>query len=238
MASLDQQLPDHPARYSGDILVQFQRMVREERKRLGRDVLVLDPFAGVGGIHRLARLDGVETVGVEIQPGWARAHSDTVCADALVWMADPAQYGVFDIVATSPTYGNRFADHHDAQDASTRVSYAHNLRAAGEEVAAGSSATLAWGPDYWRFHADAYRLVERVLAPGGLFLLNVSDLWRQNVLVQATHFHRGAAMGAGLLVGQRDVKVATPRLRGVGSERTAKRAPHEVIMRFRKAGGG
>lgn len=236
MASPEVQVPDHPARYSGDILQQLQRMVRDERKRLGRPITVLDPFAGVGGIHRLARLDGVTTVGVEIQHGWATAHPDTVWANSLEWM--PASGKRFDIVATSPTYGNRFADHHDAQDGSRRVSYAHNLRAAGEELEAGSSAGMPWGPDYWRFHADAYRAVADVLEPGGLFILNVSDLWRQQVLVQAHLFHRGAAMGAGLLVGGRDVKVTTPRLRGVGSDRTAKRAPHEVIMRFRKPEGG
>ena len=45
----------------------------------------------------------------------------------------------FDAVITSPTYGNRMADHHNAQDGSRRVSYRHS----GKHPARWSAAVLS-----------------------------------------------------------------------------------------------
>jgi hypothetical protein len=137
----------------------------------------------------------------------------------------------FDVVATSPTYGNRMADHHDAHDGSRRRSYRHDL---GRMPTPGSSTVMHWGPDYWAFHAEAYRLIYRVLVPGGLFLLNVSDFYAKKALVPAVAWHRGAAMGAGLDMAGRDVRVPTHRLNGHGDETTAARADAEYILRLRK----
>lgn len=244
--------PTHPAKFSEPILDRLAVLLAAEEKitRARRaasvtrqsELFVLDPFAGVGRIHRLARPGKIVTLGLELEPEWAACHSDTVCTDALAWMrADVARH-VFDVVATSPTYGNRFADHHNAQDGSRRHSYTHDL---GRPLTDGTSATLPWGPRYWDFHAEAYRLIYEVLRPGGLFLLNVSNFPRKRAMVHAVDWHNGAAYGAGFVQDQRPARIVTKRLRGVGvtadqaaadPDRVAtdQRADHEVILRLRK----
>ena len=73
---------------------------------------ILDPYAGVGRIHEL-RECGFVTVGGELEKEWAATSEYTVVADALHFPADDAS---FDAVVTSPVFGNRLGDHHDAQE--------------------------------------------------------------------------------------------------------------------------
>lgn len=222
----------HPAKFSQPILDVLARLVRAEATRVGHPypLRVLDPFAGIGRVHQLARPDVIETVGVEIEPEWAACHHSTVCADSIEWMSrwegEP-----FDAICSSPCYGNRFSDSHDAKDGSVRHSYTHDL---GRPLSEGTSADLPWGPRYWAFHADAYRAMIGVLRPGGLLLLNVSDFVRAKALVPATMWHRGALWGAGFVEapGERPRVVETQRL-GYGQNADA-RAAGEVILRVRK----
>lgn len=224
--------PVHPAKFSDPIIDTLDRLVRAEAKRLGRAVRVLDPFAGVGRIHRIARPELVETVGIELEPEWAACNSGTICADAIAWMRQQRLPG-FDVIATSPCYGNRLSDSHDAKDGSVRHSYTHDL---GRKLSEGSAAELPWGPRYWSFHAEAYRAMLGVLAPGGLLLLNVSDFVRSKALVPATTWHRGALWGAGFTEapGERPRVVETQRLRY--GENSDARAAGEVILRARRPG--
>lgn len=234
--------PRHPAKYSEPLLPVLTSLIRQEQRRLGRPVRVLDPFAGVGRIHRLAVPDKVATVGIELEPEWAACHPDTIHGDSLAWMRDwidtvdvldPEHSEGFDLVVTSPCYGNRLADQHDAQDASTRRSYRHDL---GRPLSAGSSAGMQWGKAYWTFHAEAYRLIRGVLRqptdddPGGLFLLNVSDFIRGGAQVPAVTWHRGACYGAGMVEAGTARFVETQRLT-YGENRD--RAQAEVILRMR-----
>lgn len=164
----------HPARYSVGLLPIFAAAV--PAKRYPR---VLDPFAGTGRIHELDN----ETVGVELEPEWARLHPDTIVGTALdLDFAD----GEFDAIVTSPTYGNRFADHHDAKDGSLRRSYTHDL---GRKLTDGNSGAMQWGRRYREFHTQAWEEAWRVLRPGGRFVLNVKDHDRQftRQLVAAWH---------------------------------------------------
>lgn len=223
----------HPAKFSDPILTSMGRLVDAHARELGHPVTILDPFAGVGRIHSLGPHPRIRAIaGVELEPEWARQHPDTIVGDSIAWMTTRARRGGsgrFDIVATSPCYGNRFADHHNAQDGSTRRSYTHDL---GRQLTEGSSGGLPWGPRYWSFHAGAYRAVHSVLKPGGLFLLNVSDFYRQGELVHAVEWHFGAACGAGFEPAARPRWIKTQRSRH-GANR--ERAEAEAILVLRRA---
>lgn len=233
--------PRHPAKFSETLLPVFASLVKAEQRRLGRPVRILDPFAGVGRVHRLAIPDLVETVGIELEPEWAGCHPDTIQGDSLEWMralvavnsSGPGERLRYDLVVTSPCYGNRLADQHNAQDGSTRRSYRHDL---GRPLSPGSSAGLQWGKTYWLFQAEAYRLIAKVLRPptdddpGGLCLLNVSDFVRGKAEVPAVAWHRGACYGAGMTEAGTARFVETPRMT-YGENRD--RAPAEVILRLR-----
>jgi hypothetical protein len=98
-------LPDNPAKFSESIL---DAIASVTRRRIPDGARVLDPFAGTGRIHRFTRWD---TVGVEIEPEWVAWHPRTILGDA-TQLDFPD--GSFHSAITSPTYGTRMADHHNA----------------------------------------------------------------------------------------------------------------------------
>lgn len=180
-------IPDHPATFSRNILAKLRDMVAAEREARGA-IRVLDPFAGVGTIHQLAEAQ-VSTVGVELHPAWAAAHPDTICGSVV---GVPAMFDrPFDVVATSPCYGNRMADSHDAREDSKRNTYAHALRRTGHEpVRTPDDATvMQWGPTYRAFHEDAWRACDRVLVPGALALINVKNHVRGGEVQRVAEWH-------------------------------------------------
>ena len=71
---------------------------------------------------------------------------DTVVGDA---RALPFADASFHAIATSPCFGNRMADHHEARDPSVRHTYRHRL---GRPLSEGSAGALQWGPAYREFH--------------------------------------------------------------------------------------
>jgi tRNA G10 N-methylase Trm11 len=58
----------HPAKFSDEILARIHVHDTDSPLR----PLILDPFAGTGKVHRL---DGIRSIGVEIEPEWTRATS-------------------------------------------------------------------------------------------------------------------------------------------------------------------
>src|SRR5690606_16073322 len=124
----------HPARYSRALLDEF-RSILEHHGMPGDNIL--DPFAGTGRIHELQD-DGWETVGVEIEKEYADMHLDTVHGSALDLPFDPETFAA---IVTSPTYGNRLADSHNASDPERRRSYTHDL---GHDLDPDNSGTLHW----------------------------------------------------------------------------------------------
>ena len=172
----------HPATFSDPILAAIDAA-------LGDAETVLHPFAGIGGIHRLNR----STVGVELEPESAEQHPNTIVGNALDL---PFPDDIFDAIATSPTYGNRMADHHDAKDGSTRHTYRHTL---GRALTDDNSGKMQWGRTYRRFHEKAWAEAIRVLKPGGRFVLNISDHIRGGEQQAVTHWHVATLVELGVV---------------------------------------
>lgn len=209
-----QLVADHPAKWSAAVLDVLTELVEAEAEALDRRLRVLDPFAGVGRqrlADRLGTAAVTEVVGVELQPEWSALAGDelTVLGDATDLPV--AWGGVFDVVATSPCYGNRMADHHDAADPcktcnghgyvysqvhpngpstcstckgtrlSWRNTYAHSLRRQDGDLVPGSAAGMQWGWQYRELHTLAITEMIRCTTEGGLLLVNMSNHLRGGV---------------------------------------------------------
>lgn len=111
---------NHPAKWSAPIADRVDAIVRGRASRLcprlDGPLRVLDPFAGVGGLlDRLAEHRDVEAIGVELEDEWAIQGQRVLVGDSTRL---PSEWrALFDIVVTSPVYGNRMSDHHEAKDA-------------------------------------------------------------------------------------------------------------------------
>lgn len=195
----------HPAKWSRALLPHIAELVVEERQRVGAALSILDPFAGVG-LDTLRRAlpsrDVADLIGVELEPEWAGQDPSgaTIVGDSTA--LPTAWEAGFDVVVSSPCYGNRMADSHEAADAckachgsgyighpddaqdhqrckacvgeglSRRNTYRHTL---GRPLTAGNAGAMQWGRAYRDLHEQVMREVLRVLEPGGLVLWNVSN---------------------------------------------------------------
>lgn len=178
----------HPAVFSPAVLGAAEELLAG---RVPSGALVLDPFAGSGKIHQL---DRYRTIGVEIEPEWANLHPATMVGDATNL---PLANRCVDAVVTSPTYGNRMADHHDARDSSYRRTYRHVL---GRPLTAGNSGSLQWGDAYRIFHERAWLEVRRVLRPGAVLVVNVKDHQRRGERAEVCAWHLGVLGQLGFTV--------------------------------------
>lgn len=206
----------HPAKFSAPIMVELEQILAEECEANAK---ILDPFAGIGNIHRLPYF----TVGVEIEPEWATQSVGNLVGDAL---ALPFPTASFDVICTSPVYGNRMSDHHNARDDSKRNTYRHTL---GRALHPNNSGQLQWGAAYRRFHAWAWDEAIRVLRPGGLFVLNISNHIRKGEVEPVTEWHQAWIEYRSHF--QYEVQVNTRRQRQ--GENHQARVDYESILVFR-----
>ena len=214
----------HPAKFHGNLLPVIYDLLMYGQDELEEPCKILDPFAGVGGIHALRDLDpAISTTGIEIEPEWAAASPYTFVGDALDHTyAD----GWFDAIVTSPVYGNRMSDNYESRDGSRRYGYRFAL---GREVSEGSSAKLQWGAAYGDFHRLAWAEAVRVLRPEGVFILNIKDHIRLGEIQPVSGFHINTLMELGLQL-THVVPVPTPSTRhGANGEL---RIDGEVLCRF------
>lgn len=208
----------HPAKFSDPILRAIEPLLPERG-------WIFDPFAGTGRVHELAR-PWRPTIGNEIEPEWAAMHPCTHVGNALdlPWID-----GLFDVIVTSPTYGNRMADHHEAKDGSRRLTYRHTL---GRPLSEDNSGSLQWGDAYRSFHDFAWSEAVRVLAPGGLFILNCKDHVRKGKVQRVTLWHWTCLRHRFGLETVAVRKVRTPGMRF--GQNGSTRLDHEWVIAMRK----
>lgn len=188
--SVETNPPPHPAEFPKPILAAIAATLSQYQS----GPVLLDPFAGTGGIHRLRGIvpNKYETIGVELEPEWAMASPHTIIGDATHL---PIASSSIDTVVTSPCYGNRMADHHEAKDGSYRHTYRHLL---GRPLSEGSAAGLQWkSPAYKELHQSAWAEVSRVVRPGGLFVLNIKDHRRANQRMHVSAWHAATISSIG-----------------------------------------
>lgn len=178
----------HPAKYTDSLLPVFASMITPS-------TYGLDPFGGTGKIFLLCKLvPEISVECIEIEPEWANYDTRIKVGNAL---ALPFEDGTFDWVCTSPTYGNRMADHHNARDNSHRNTYRHAL---GRTLHPDNSGAMQWGEQYRAFHLRAWGEVRRVLKSGGVFILNCKDHIRQKKVVRVCDWHKQALIDLGFQI--------------------------------------
>ena len=199
----------HPAKYTDSLLPVFEEMLTGCES-------VLDPFAGTGKIHSLP----FKTTGLEIEPEWAEMHPDTVCGDAT---AMPFEDNSFDAICTSPTYGNRMADHHNAKDGSKRNTYTHCI---GHKLHENNSGKMQWGHEYRMLHENVYAECFRVLRPNGRFVLNIKNHIRKGKEIDVFSWHISTLIALGFML--REVRRVYTNGNGFGAN-ADKRTGYEFV---------
>jgi len=218
----------------------------------------LDPFGGVGRAQLLRKHYRLVTI-VELEEEWANQAPDRVnvhVGDCKAFLKEHADFRLayprydapFHGIVTSPCYGNRMADRHTPRnetklDPATgqrvrttwkRHTYRHYL---DRPLTDGSTAAMQWGPAYRQFHSETWELCSMVVRPGGLFILNISDHYRQGQPqgVPSWHKHEIESLGFKLI---RADGVQTRRLRhgknAHDHDATRHRMPGELVYVFRK----
>ena len=150
---------------------------------------VLDPFGGTG---KLALIKDFGFKGLvvcnEIEAEWAQSSPHPVDewhigdAQDMSWAKDSS----FDAICTSPTYGNRMADHFNSKDGSRRITYRHYL---GRPLKDNNSGKMQWGAKYKLLHTKVYEECFRVLVDRGIFILNISNHIRKGVEIDVSAWH-------------------------------------------------
>ena len=182
----------HPAKFSDKVLEEIAR-------HCDPSWAALDPMAGAGRCHELQDSGAVRLViGVEIEREWADLNDQTICYNSL-YIDELFLPSSFDAIVVSPSYGNRLADHHNAQERCRlcsgegiveghdgkwvpcgkcegkghreykRITYRHFL---GRELSPDNSGAMQWGVAYRDFHQRVWAKVVPLIKPGGVFILN------------------------------------------------------------------
>ena len=212
----------HPAKYTDSFIPIFSDY-------LPKKGIVLDPFAGTGKIGKIKQYGFEGKIWAnEIEPEWIDPNPYK-CDIITHEDAEEISYnGFVDAICTSPTYGNRMADHHNAKDGSKRNTYTHCL---GRTLNSENTGKMQWGKQYQEKHIKIYQNLFRLLKPGGMFLLNVKNHIRKGEEINVKQFHEKVLTDLGLKK-QKELFVETRGCR-CGKNGNA-RAKGEYILVFVK----
>lgn len=209
-------IPPHPAKWSRALLPEIGEILTAEFPPDRDDPTnprILDPFAGRGLCDLESTWPWADWSGVELEREWAAAHPGIVHASVLDM---PWDRPTFDALVTSPCFGNRMADSHDAKDAcgacsgsgrrptmgggdnaeacrnckgsglSDRITYRHKL---GRPLTDGSAAGMQWGREYRDFHMAAWAATLAALKPRALIVVNVANHLRGGIEQRVVEWH-------------------------------------------------
>lgn len=218
--------PKHPAKYT-DVLLPC---IFEEVKHCEK---VLDPFAGTGKLAEIRKFGFVGTIYAnDLERDWLEPNvhgCDYLTYEDAETLSYP--YGYFDAIATSPTYGNRMADHHNCKDGSKRITYTHCL---GKPLQPGNTGSMHFGKQYCEKHTNIYYHLYDLLKPGGVMVINVSNFIRKGSEVDVCEWTKNALIDIGFQF-KKEYEIHTPRM-GFGANAKA-RVQYEKIFVFSKPAG-
>jgi len=206
----------HPSKYSDALLPVFAKHLKKASK-------VLDPFAGTGKLKRIIP----SAILLEIEPEWAGV-AKAIIGDATKM---PFKNGYFDAICTSPTYGNRMADHfidHQKNKKYTRNTYRHCL---GRSLHKNNSGRMQWGKKYQELHKKAWAECLRVLRENGILILNISNHIRAGEEIDVTTWHINTLKSIGFKLLYL-YKIETPRQKMGANSKL--RVLYESILIFEK----
>ena len=213
----------HPATYTNSFIPKFAELL------IGCEN-VLDIFGGVGKLA-LIKEQGFtgKVICNELEREWTETSQYNVDewhigdAENMNWALNNS----FDAICTSPTYGNRMADHHNAKDESKRVTYKHFL---GRDLNEANTGRMQWGNKYREKHFQIYKECVRVLKNEGLMIVNVSDHIRKGQIINVVEWHKETLINLGMKF-TKEIKIQTPRM---GFGQNAKiRVENESILVFK-----
>lgn len=191
---------------------------------------VYDPFGGTGKIS-LIKEHGFkgEIYCGEIEPEWTNQYQGI--KHWFIGDSSKTNFikdGFFDAICTSPTYGNRMADHFESKDTSKRLTYRHGL---GRKLSNENTGKMQWGTSYKNKHFEIYVELLRILKNEGIFILNISDHIRSGVVIEVSKWHKELLEKLGLQLIE-SISISTPRM-GFGKNGHL-RVDYENIFIFKK----
>lgn len=138
-----------------------------------------------------------------------------------------AETNLFDAICTSPTYGNRMADHFNANDDSKRITYRHFL---GRPLNEQNTGRMQWGQKYKDKHIRVYKECKRVLKNKGLMIINISNHIRKGKCINVVAWHKRLLTNMGMRLLD-ELKIETPRM-GFG-QNSKNRVQYESLLIFK-----
>lgn len=213
----------HPAKYNDDFIEIFA-------KELNGCKNVIDIFAGTCKISKIKEYGYNGKIFCnELEPEWAEIGLGLVDSINIGDASDlPYKDKYFDAICTSPTYGNRMADHHNAKDGSRRNTYTHSI---GRQLDEENTGKMQWGKKYREKHIEVFKESNRILKINGKFILNIKNHIRKGVEIDVSSWFKDAMQSFGFAI-EKTIKVETSGNRfGANSN---KRVQFEEIIVFKK----